>query len=132
VSFLLDTDICSAQMRGDSRVHGRFIQYSGQLHVSAVTLGELFAWAGRARASPQRLQSLLDLLRDLVVLPLDETVARKFGEIRAWQLDHGLVSPDLDLLNSAVSLVHNLVMVTHNIKDYSNIPGLTVEDWLIS
>jgi hypothetical protein len=51
----LDTDICSAQMKANPRVHGRFIQHGGRLHVSAVTLGELFAWVGHAKASPRRM-----------------------------------------------------------------------------
>jgi len=59
VSFLLDTDICSARMRADARVYGRFIQYGRRLQVSAETLGDLFGWAGRAKASPRRLRSLL-------------------------------------------------------------------------
>jgi tRNA(fMet)-specific endonuclease VapC len=130
MSFLLDTNICSAQMKADARVQARFIQYGGRLHISTVTLGELFAWAGRAKASPKRLQTLLDLLREVVVLPVDETTARKFGNVRAWQLDHGLTSPDLDLLNAAVALCHGLTMVTHNTADYAHVPGLSVVDWL--
>src|SRR5947208_8151644 len=106
MSFLLDTNICSAQMRADARVQARFIQYGGRLHISTVALGELFAWAGRAKASPKRLQALLDLLREVIVFLVDETAARKFGDVRAWQLDHGLTSPDLDLLNAAVALTH--------------------------
>jgi predicted nucleic acid-binding protein len=62
---------------------------------------------------------------------VDESVARKFGEVRAWQVDHGLGSPELDLLNGAVALVHSLTMVTHNVQDYANIPGLTIHDWLV-
>ena len=131
MSFLLDTDICSAQMKADARVHGRFIQYGGRLHVSTVTLGELFAWAGRAKASPRRSQTLRDLLKEVLVLPVDETVARKFGEVRAWQLDRGFASPDLDLLNAAVALVHGFTMVTHNTADYENVPGLILADWLV-
>ncbi len=80
MSFLLDTDICSAQMKGNARVHGRFIQYGGRLSISTVTLG--------------------------------------------------LGSPDLDLLNASIALVHNLTLVTHNVQDYANIPGLQVVDWL--
>jgi len=131
VSFLLDTDTCSAQMKGNRQVHGRFIQYGGRLHVSVVTLGELFAWVGRANASPRRSQTLLDLLKEVVVLPVDEIVARKFGDVRAWQLDRGLASPDLDLLNAAVALVHGFRLVTHNTADYANVPGLVFDDWLI-
>jgi tRNA(fMet)-specific endonuclease VapC len=37
----------------------------------------------------------------------------------------------MDLLNGATALVHNLTMVTHNAKDYSDIPGLTIADWLV-
>lgn len=130
MSFLLDTDICSAQMKANVRVHGRFIQYGGRLSISTVTLGELNVWALRAQASPKRRQSLLDLLQEVRVLALDEAAAHKFGEVRAWQLDHGLGSPDLDLLNAAIALVHNLTLVTHNDQDYANIPDLQVVDWL--
>ena len=68
MSFLVDTDICSAYMKGNHHVWQHFMQYRGQLHVSAVTAGELFTWALRARASPKRLPTLLDLLNDLTVL----------------------------------------------------------------
>jgi tRNA(fMet)-specific endonuclease VapC len=130
VSFLLDTDICSAYLRGNARVNHRFIQYGGRLHVSTVTQGELFVWALRAKASPRRSQSLLDFLKEVVTLLIDEAAARKFGEVRAWQLDHGLATPDLDLLNASVALAHGSNLVTHNVSDYANIPGLTVDDWL--
>ena len=131
MSFLLDTDICSAEMKADRRVHSRFIQYGGPLHISVVTLGELFAWVGRAKASPRRSQTLLDLLKEVLVLPIDETVGRKFGEVRAWQLDRGLGTPDLDLLNAAVALVHGLTLVTHNTADYANVSRLILADWLV-
>jgi tRNA(fMet)-specific endonuclease VapC len=41
MSFLLDTDICSAQLKGDRAVFSKFMQYAGWLHISAVMLGEL-------------------------------------------------------------------------------------------
>ena len=131
VSFLLDTDICSAYLKGRGPVSNRFIQYGGRLNISTVTQGELFVWALRAQAPPRRLQTLFDLLKEVFVLPVDETTSRKFGEVRAWQLDHGLATPDLDLLNGSVALAHGLTMVTHNVSDYANIPGLTVADWLV-
>jgi hypothetical protein len=33
LSFLLDTDICSAYLKGNPVVFNRFIQYGGGLHV---------------------------------------------------------------------------------------------------
>ena len=131
MSFLVDTDTCSAYIKGVGRVMSRFRQYVGRLSISTVILGELYAWALRAKAPPKRLHDLLDLLKEVQVIPVDESVARKFGEVRAWQLDNGLRSPELDLLNGAVALVHNLTMVTHNLQDYANIPGLMLDDWLV-
>lgn len=130
MSFLLDTDICSAYLKGNGPVTNRFIQYGGRLNISTVTLGELFVWALRAKASPGRLQQVDDLLKGVSVLPVDEAIARKFGEVRAWQLDRGLATPDLDLLNASVALTHGLTLSTHNTRDYANVPGLTLVDWL--
>jgi tRNA(fMet)-specific endonuclease VapC len=130
VSFLVDTDICSAYMKGDHHVWQRLMQYRGQLHVSAVTVGELCTWALRAKASPKRLPTLLDLLNDLIVLDVTTDVGRTFGALRAALFDAGQATPDMDLLIAATALVHNLTLVTHNVQDFAHIPGLMIQDWL--
>jgi tRNA(fMet)-specific endonuclease VapC len=129
MSFLIDTDICSAHLKSNALTH-RFLQHSGRLHISAVTLAELFTWALRAGASPKRVQSLNDLLNDVVVLDVTPAVSRKFGDIQAALLDAGRPVPSLDLLIASTALVHNLTLVTHNVQDFTNIPGLTIDDWL--
>lgn len=130
VSFLLDTDICSAYMKGNHQVWQRFMQYSGRLHVSPVTVGELYTWALRAKAPPKRLQTLLDLLNDVIILDVTADVARTFGELRAGLLDAGQPTPDMDLLIAATALFHKFTLVTHNVQDFAHIPGLAIEDWL--
>jgi tRNA(fMet)-specific endonuclease VapC len=130
VSFLVDTDICSAYMKGDRHVWQRFMQYGGRLHVSSITVGELFTWTFRAQSSPKRLQALLDLLNDMTVFDVTTDVSRKFGELRAALLDAGQGTPDMDLLIAATALVHNLTLVTHNVQDFANLPGLNNDDWL--
>ncbi len=129
MSFLLDTDICSAYLKGRHQVHGRFIQHGGRLHVSTVTVAELFSWVLRAKTSPDRLDGLLDLLDEFVVLDVTQDVARRFGEVRAGLLDRGRPTPNFDLLIGATALVHNLTLVTHNVQDFADIPNLTVADW---
>jgi predicted nucleic acid-binding protein len=81
MSFLVDTDICSAHLKQRGPVTNRFLQYTGRLNISAVTVGELFTWALRANAPPQRLQALLDLFNDVTILDVTENVGRKFGEL---------------------------------------------------
>jgi tRNA(fMet)-specific endonuclease VapC len=131
LSFLLDMDTCSAYVKGNATVFARFLQYGGRLHISTIALGELLTWALRAQVSPRRLQDVRDLLKLVSVLDVTQDVAWRFGEVQAALLDAGTPAPDLDLFNAAVALVHNFTVVTHNVHDYSNIPGLTVDDWLV-
>jgi tRNA(fMet)-specific endonuclease VapC len=97
MSFLLDTDTCSAHMKGHAKVTQRFLQYTGRLHISVIALGELYTWASRATAPPSRLQKLRALLRDVQIVELTPAIAQRFGEIRADLMDQGLPTPDLDL-----------------------------------
>jgi len=130
VGFLVDTDICSAHLRQRGPVTNRFLQYTGRLNISAVTVGELYTRALRVNAPPQQLQALLDLLNDVTVLDVTEHVGRKFGELRAALFDVGRPAPEMDLLIAAAALVHNLTLVTHDLRDFANVPGLAVQDWL--
>ncbi|MEO8495851.1 MAG: type II toxin-antitoxin system VapC family toxin [Planctomycetota bacterium] len=130
MSFVIDTDVCSAYLKGDCGVWQRFMQYGGRLHLSSITVGELFTWALRAQAPPKRLPALVDLLNDVTVLDVTIDVSRKFGELRAALLDAGQAAPDMDLLIAATALVHHLTLVTHNGQDFANLPGLSIEDWL--
>lgn len=130
MNFLLDTDICSAYLKGDHRVGNRIDQYDGRLYVSAVVAAELFTWVLRAKASPARLQGLLDFLNEVGFLEVDWNVSKKFGEIRANRLDYGVSIPEMDLLIAATALSHDMTLVTHNTEDYANVPGLEIADWL--
>ncbi len=130
MSFLIDTDTCSAHLKQKGGITSRFLQYAGQLHISAVTLGELFTWAMRANAPPRRLHSLHELLADTTVLDVNAAVAQEFGRVRAGLMDIGRPAPDLDLLIAATALTHGLTLVTHNTQDFVNVPGLRIVDWL--
>lgn len=130
MSFLLDTDTCSAYLKQNRNVESRFQQYGGQLHVSVITVGELYSGVLSKRASPRLLPALLAMLKDTAILETTYDVAYTFGVIRASLLDSGLPAPGMDLMNAATALVHNLTLVTHNTQDYDNVPGLRLADWL--
>src|SRR5581483_7746755 len=86
MSILLDTDICSAYLRGDGTVITRIQQYAGRLSISALTLGELYVWALRRKSPRRHLAGLNHFLSDVTVLAADAVVSRKFGEVRAQLL----------------------------------------------
>jgi len=132
MSFLLDTDTCSAHLKRPAGLVQRFMQHSGGLYLATLVLGELYAWAYR-RKNPlpllQRIEN--DLLPDVTVLDFDARCAKEFGSIRGNLLQRGITIPSVDLMIAAVALTHNLTLVTHNTVDFQQVPGLRLEDWLI-
>jgi tRNA(fMet)-specific endonuclease VapC len=131
MSFLLDTNICSAHLKRPSGLTHRFVQHGGGLYISTVVLGELYTWAYR-RSDPQKLLSIIekDLLPDLTVLDFDRVCAVQFGQLQSEMLRQGKVVNPVDLMIAAVALVHDLTLVTHNTKHFQAVSSLRVVDWL--
>ena len=130
MNFLLDTDICSAHMRRPAKLAHRFIQHTGQLAVSAITLAELYAGAYKHSQVNRLLALIADLLQEVQLIDFDALCAEKFGQVRGSLLQQGIVVPTADLMIASVALVHNLTLVTHNTADFQNVPGVRLDDWL--
>lgn len=133
MSFLLDTNTCSAHFRRPTGLAHRFIQYSGRLFIPTIVLGELFAWAYR-RNDPKPLLTFIngDLLQDVAVLDFDASCAEEYGKRRGELLRQGRPVGEPDLMIAAVALVHGLTLVTHNTADFEHIAGLPLDDWLVA
>lgn len=131
MNFLIDTNICSAYIKGNRSVWSRFLQHAGGMALSVVTVGELWTWAQRAKTRPQSRHAVAELIELLDVIDIDVQVALRFGELRAQLLDAGKPMPDMDMLIAATALVHDLTLVTHNTNDFQSVAGLSLADWLI-
>jgi tRNA(fMet)-specific endonuclease VapC len=131
MSFLLDTDTCSAYLKKRPQVVAKVMLHFGGLHVSAITVGELLTWALRSTAPPARLQGVRDLLAGANVTEVTLAVAERFGEVRAGFLDRGQVVPELDLFIASTGLVHGLTVVTHNVQNFAKVPALSIVDWMV-
>ena len=124
MSFLLDTDICSAHLKRPSGLMHRFVQHSGRLFIPTIVLAELYTWAyRRAQPDPLLLRIENDLLADVSVLDFDRAAAKEFGRVRGELLQKGIAVSRIDLMIAAVALTHGFTLVTHNTADYRHIPG---------
>jgi tRNA(fMet)-specific endonuclease VapC len=132
MKFLLDTDICSAHMRRPAKLAHRFIQYTGQIAISTVTLAELYAGAYKHSQAIRILALITELLQEVQVIDFDTVCAEKFGQVRGTLLQQGISVPTTDLMIASAALVHHLILVTHNTADFQNIPGLMLDDWITS
>jgi tRNA(fMet)-specific endonuclease VapC len=131
MSFLLDTDICSAHLKRPSGLMHRFVQHSGRLFIPTIVLAELYTWAyQRVQPDPLLLRIENDLLADVSVVDFDRTAAKEFGRVRGELLQKGIAVSRIDLMIAAIALTHGFTLVTHNTADYRHIPGLLLDDWL--
>jgi predicted nucleic acid-binding protein len=108
-----------------------FVQHSGGLLISAVSLAELYVWANRANDPTRRIDEIDRMLRDEVALILyDQDAARCFGVLKRQLQTQGVVVQEMDLLIASTAMANNLTLVTHNVKHFEVIADLRVEDWL--
>jgi tRNA(fMet)-specific endonuclease VapC len=131
MSFLLDTDTCSAHMRRPARLAHRFIQHTGRLAIPTIVLGELYAGAYNHPDTSRLLNLISDLLQEVNILDFDAACAERFGRERGTLLTQGITVSRLDLLIASVALVQDFTLVTHNTADYRHVPGLRLDDWLL-
>lgn len=129
--YLLDTDICiySIKRRPPEVVERLSIIPQGVTAISTVTQFEL--WHGVFKSTHVKLNTaaLQQFQASLVVLPFDSRDAEACGEILAGLEQRGLPIGPYDLQIAAQARTRGLVLVTHNTREFSRVPGLVVEDW---
>jgi tRNA(fMet)-specific endonuclease VapC len=117
-------------MRRPATLAHRFVQHTGQLAISSVTLAELYAGAYKHSQVNRILALIAELLQDVLVIDFDSACAERFGQVRGALLHQGISVPTTDLMIASAALAHDPTMVTHNTADFQNIPGLRLDDWL--
>jgi tRNA(fMet)-specific endonuclease VapC len=86
---------------------------------------------GAAKSGSEKLANRVDLLLSAMeVLPLEAPADRRYAELRHHLTRQGTPIGPNDLLISAHALAAGLTVVTANVREFSRVPGLKVENWL--
>jgi tRNA(fMet)-specific endonuclease VapC len=128
---LLDTNIVSHIMRQpEGKAGQKLADYEfGQVGISSIVLSELLY--GIEKSGSVRLQLQLDfLVRRLTYVPYDEAVALRYAQVRAGLERSGTPIGPLDTFIAAHALALDLPLVTANVREFSRVPDLRVENWL--
>lgn len=130
MAHLFDTDAISELLR--PRPATAYVRWVGSVpreeqFTSAVVVGELYQGAFRSPAAARHLENIDSrILPAVTVLPYDVPAARVYGEIRARLEAEGRPLADADLQIAATALLHDLELVTGNLKHFSRVPGLRI------
>jgi predicted nucleic acid-binding protein len=134
VAFLFDTDAISELLRPHpTAVYVEWLRNvpREEQFTSAVVIGELYKGAYRSHVSNRHLTNIeRRILPAVTVLPYDAATAKVFGQIRARLEDAGTVLADADLQIASTAIYHGLELVTGNLRHFSRIPDLRINNIL--
>lgn len=131
MTYLLDTNVCIRIINGRSPLARQRLvsHHTEEIIVCSIVRAELFYGASKSQTpkATQRKQALF--LQPFASLPFDDAAAKTYGKIRAKLEQVGKPIGPLDLQIAAIALTHGLVLVTHNIGEFSRVPQLQLVDW---
>jgi tRNA(fMet)-specific endonuclease VapC len=127
--FLLDTNaVISILTKPSGPVAARMRRHRADTIVtSAIVAHELYFGAFNSLRTESNLASLEEL--GLAVLPFDRDDAREAGIIRALLSRQGRPIGPYDALIAGQARARGLVVVSRNIREFSRVPELSVENW---
>jgi tRNA(fMet)-specific endonuclease VapC len=128
--YLLDTNICIDFVDGrNERARQRIrAARAGGLRVSTITAGELLVGA-KVSDDPERDRERAERFLGLMILvDFDRRAAEAYGDLARTV---GVKRKSFDRLIAAHALALGLTVVTNNESDFSDVPGLRVENWTL-
>jgi tRNA(fMet)-specific endonuclease VapC len=127
--YLLDSNAVIAMLKdSNSRVANRARAHRVQdIALSSVVVHELFYGAFKSR-HPGRNAGFIDGIA-FAVLDFDKEDARHAGELRAFLTVRGTAIGPYDVLIAGQAVARSMILVTNNVREFSRVPGLAIEDW---
>jgi len=117
--YLVDSDILIDYLRGDIKTRDFLFKLQGQgiLMISVVNIVEIFS--GQDIKDEKKKKIIEDFLNEFRIIILDENLAKHAGIVR---MKYNL--PFADSMIATTALDNDAVLVTRNIKHFSNIDGI--------
>ena len=131
IRYMLDTNmIVYAEKRNPACVLERLLAHDpSEICISAITMAELEYGISYSSHPAQNRTAILLFLSGITVLPFDADAAFEYGLIRQELGSQGMLIGGNDMLIAAHAKSMDLILVTHNTREFSRVNGLTLEDW---
>jgi tRNA(fMet)-specific endonuclease VapC len=128
--YVLDTNTLIYYFKGQGQVAQNLASVSPQtIVISTIVLFELQVGIAKSAAPAKRMQQLQQLLSRVNLIPFDREAALAAARIRAQLEQQGTPIGSLDVLISGTAIALQATLVTHNVREFSRVPGLAIVDW---
>ena len=131
MKYLLDTNTCIRYLNGRSPEVLRRLSETppDEVCVCSIVKFELRYGALRSNFVEKTLLEQEKFLSHFVSFPFDDSAQLHAAQIRADLARAGTPIGPYDLLIAAIARANNLILVTHNTREFSRVAGLQIEDW---
>ncbi len=130
--MLVDTAYIIDIMRGDEaavRKAQELADTSTPLIVGAPTVFELYVGVGLSVKSQEEREKILDVLKSLTHLPLDNQSASRGGLIYAEKTRQSKKMDPEDAVLAGIAIENHQPLLTRNTKDFAGISELRIESY---
>lgn len=137
--YLLDTNVASELLKSHPRIVARLetlddgdiaeIPIVAWLEIVRGRTASLFAAADEKELliAQSRLDHDLEAMSNIPVVGVNVEAARHFGSMLSHKKCRKMRRADM--LIACIALANMAVLVTRNVKDFANVPGLTLQNW---
>ena len=131
--YLLDTNICIYFMKNmyPELTEKLLSTDPASLLISSVTVYELEYGAEKSNRGEKSRQRLALFLAPFKILPFTADDAVTAGKIRACLEKQGKPIGPYDIQIAAQAFTRDITLVTHNTGEFSRVPKLKLEDWVV-
>jgi tRNA(fMet)-specific endonuclease VapC len=129
MAYLIDSDWVIDYLAGIPEALGLLDRLADErIAISIVTYMEVYQGVERSDEPKEAERQLASFLESVPLLPISPAVARRCAGLRETLRRQGrrVNNRALDLLLAATAIEHNLTLVTRNVRDYADIPGLAI------
>lgn len=122
---LIDTSVLSLILKRDTRAAAYLPHLVGMVGaISFITLAELYRWPEERGWGAARRADLAHVLGRFAVIYPDDPLCRRWASLLAEVRRAGRPLPFADSWIAATALQYQLVLVTHNPRDFAGVPAL--------
>ncbi len=131
MGYLLDSDVCIALLRGRAGVLTKLAAIPpDSCAISSISVYELFVGVAKCQQPERERAKIEALLGSLQVIEFDQIAAECAAAVRAQLESVGTPIGSYDTLLAGQALAEGLTLVTANVREFSRVSGLTIENWL--
>jgi|SRR5690606_4017694 len=126
-NVLLDTNIISAWLKGDSSIADN-IDLNNGVFIPAIVVGEMYYGAQYSTNVKKNIKNIQKVITHYEVLYVDTDTALIYGKIKAELRRKGRPIPENDIWIAAISIQYNLILITRD-GHFNEVEGLLIEKW---